>query len=195
MRGPATVFGGLAWLLLLLAASVAPAAARAPTGAGTITLAVSCATNPERTTITNNTGGTLSLTGFQLVSVSNRRPGVPPIRLSGTVALGASREFIYEDDDPNEGARLGTPYGTLTVLCRAGSGILPVDPGATIPTVTPTVTPTSTALVPPLTPPLPGLPNTGMGGASSPRGAIGPALLLAPLAFRCCRGARRRIHD
>lgn len=179
---------------------------------GTITLTLDCNGNPERTTITNGTDTVLDLSGFAVTSLVNPRQGVEPFRLSGTLAPGAAityqtgsaatggnvptRQSIYVNTDPSEGARLTTPYGDLTVLCRAGTGSLGVTsapvPTATImptatamptarpiqtavPTVAPTATvvPTATAIAP-----MPGLPNTGGGGGTSPSGPLA-ALLVA----------------
>ncbi len=139
---------------LLLAIGLAvPAAAQT----GTIAVSVSCGSNPERTTITNNTNQALNLSGFTLSSINDPRSN-EPFALSGTVAAGASvtfqtgtgatanvltNQFIYDNEAANEGARLGTPFGTLTVLCSAGSNSLQL-PGATTTPTTPTPAATAT---------------------------------------------------
>ncbi len=133
---------------------------------GTITLTIQCGGNPERTTVTNNTDATLDLAGSTITSLVSPRQGVEPFALSGTLAQGASktyetgsaatnnvptRQSIYTNTDPNEGARLSGPYGSVSVLCSAGSGSLvvtqpaPTATATTAPTATATMTPTMTA--------------------------------------------------
>ncbi len=128
---------------------------------GTIALTVQCTGNPERTTVTNNTDTALDLAGSSITSLVSPRQGVEPFALSGTLAPGASRTYetgsaatsnvptrqsIYTNTDPNEGARLSGPYGSVSVLCSAGSGSLAVtQPTATpSPTAQPTATMTTT---------------------------------------------------
>lgn len=128
---------------------------------GSIALTIQCRTTPERTTITNNTDQALNLSGYRLTSLVLPR-GEEPLALSGTVAPGGSLTFetgggagqgltgapIYNNDDPNEGARLTTPFGALTVLCGVtgtNSGTLPVA----APQPTATAPPAATATAPP----------------------------------------------
>lgn len=126
--------------------------------AGTIRLSISCATNPETTTLTNNTDTTLNLAGFAFSTLVNPRQGIEPISFSGTLAPQASatistgsnapagsrtQQSIYNNEAGGEGARLATPYGNLTVLCSAGSGELTVT-DTTITTTPTTVTTTPT---------------------------------------------------
>jgi hypothetical protein len=119
---------------------------------GSITLAISCYTNPELTTITNNTDQLLPLGSVKLGSLYQPRndepftlgntsvlnPGASITYQSGSgstptsTSPGLSSEPIYNNEAAGEGAILTTPYGTLTVLCSAGSGTLAVNsPGQT----------------------------------------------------------------
>jgi hypothetical protein len=145
---------------------------------GTIRVAVDCKSDPERTIILNNTSQAISLDGWSLASLSRPIAGVEPFVLSGTLQPRASQivltgtgapagqtQLIYDDVDPSEGVRLRTPYGTLNVLCTAGSGELAISALAT-PPPSPTVTPTPTS-------------TAGLAGSqlwlSSPPGVAGAA--------------------
>lgn len=197
--------------------------------AGNIGLTIQCNTTPETTRVTNDTDEALNLAQFRLDTLVADSPG-EPFALSGTLApgqvatfqsgggagTGITGAFIYNNDDPNEGARLITPFGDLTVLCSAGSGILtvggatPTPPTPTVPAATPTtgatMTPRATAAAtmtatiaptraasPTATAPMPGLPNTGGGGATG-GGLMVAALvaLVATLAGGGALAARRR---
>jgi hypothetical protein len=127
---------------------IAPAAA----ATGSITLTISCYTNPERSTITNNTDQVLPLGQVRLASLHQPRSD-EPFTLGNTSVLSPgqaitfqtgsasapsadsprlSSEAIYNNEEQSEGARLETPYGTLTVLCSVGSGTLTIStPGET----------------------------------------------------------------
>jgi hypothetical protein len=136
-----------------IALPLAPFASTA-TGAatGSISLAISCFSSPERSTITNNTDQILPLGQVRLGSLYQPRAGEPytlgntSVLLPGqaiTFQTGPNSEpgpdsprltdaAIYSNDAASEGARLETPYGILTVLCSAGSGTLAVSaPGET----------------------------------------------------------------
>src|SRR5918998_1014752 len=84
------------------------------------------------------------------------RSGTLPPGQSRTYRTGSGTETglggspIYDDDEPTEGARLTTPYGTLEVLCSEVIGVLGVGEAAQ-PTVEPSptvVTPTTAAATP-----------------------------------------------
>jgi hypothetical protein len=135
---------------------------------GQILLTISCDSRPERTTISNLTNETLNFTGWTL-GTRVRPRGNEPFALSGTLAPGAQVTYetgpdaipgrltlaevkIYDADDPQEGAILETPYGTLQVLCLVKAGSLRVGsqetPIATTPaaaTATLTAAPSATA--------------------------------------------------
>lgn len=191
--------------------------------AGNIGLTIQCNATPETTRVTNNTDEGLNLAQFRLDTLVADSPG-EPFPLSGTLAPGQSAifqsgggagtgitgAFIYNNDDPNEGARLITPFGDLTVLCSVGSGILTVADTATTTTtttarattttsaVTTTTAPaattttttraatTTTAAAPmttttTATTPMPGLPNTGGGGMAGGGTSTLPLAALAAL--------------
>lgn len=125
---------------------------------GTITLTVQCGGDPERTTITNNTDAALDLAQFTITSLVSARQGAERLPLSGILAPGTAKTFesgsaaannvvtrqsIYVGTDPNEGARLATPYGPIEVLCSVGSRSLAVTD--LVPTATVTMTSTAGA--------------------------------------------------
>lgn len=133
-------------LLVLMAtwALVVPAT-RAQTGS--IVLSVDCFATPETTRITNNTDQPLDLSRFTLTSLNDPRPN-EPFTLSGTLQPGESatftsgqgatgnvltEQFIYDNEAPDEGAGLSTPFGLLTVRCRPGSGSLVLARGVGVP--------------------------------------------------------------
>src|SRR5215210_9116409 len=111
---------------------------------GTITLTVDCDADPEQTTLTNTTDQPLNVGAWRLASLYQPREGESYQLTAGPLAPGESRtywtgegaptgtpltltrQFIYENDAPSEGAGLTTPYGTLNVLCSQGTGTLQV---------------------------------------------------------------------
>ncbi len=161
--------------LAVLCLGTAPAATRAAAAAtprGSITMRINCVPRDNSVQIFNDTDEVLDLRAWAVASLS--RPGPDePIALNGTVAPGGGATFfsgasktrvlighdIFKPDQPGEGARLTTPYGTLDVLCTVGRGTLTLGT-------------------------LPGLPNTGGGGAAriSQPGAALP-IILAFLVF------------
>ncbi len=182
--------------------------------AGTITLDVQCNAGPdlERTTITNNTDTSLNLSAFRVGSLYQPRSD-EPLPLSGSLAPGQSRTFetgrnastnvlsqrtIYENVNPTEGARLTTPFGSVEVLCSAGSTSLRVMQSGTTTTTTTTMrtatttttatmvtgTRTTTAMT------SPALPRTGGGGgaggamAATLLGLVGLSLVTGAVALR-----------
>lgn len=177
-RNVVLVAGALAIVLATVVAGFA-AGTGVMAQTGTIALTVQCSGNPELTTIGNNTDQPLNLAGFLLTSIDQPRPGVEPFTLSGTLAPNTSviyrtgsnapagdpttltRQSIYDNTAPNEGARLTTPFGTLEVLCSVGAGALPVTGGQPLPTMAPTptvvatLTPAPTATIPATVPPAP----------------------------------------
>jgi hypothetical protein len=180
---------------------------------GSFTLAVDCASSPERTTLTNNTDGPFNLNNFALGSLFAPGPN-EPFRLSGILPSGESRIFetgpgatanrlsdeeIYDDTAPREGVRLtgfGTPLETLcsaraiTRAWRADPPAQPVSPPA-VASPTLTAAPTATAVVP-------SLPSAGAGGfARTPPlldPSLGPALLLVSLLASTYLMRRRGRH-
>lgn len=167
---------------------------------GTITLTVQCGGNPERTTVTNNTDAPLDLAGSTIASLVNPRQGVEPFPLSGTLAPGAAttyetgpaatgnvptRQSIYVDNTPGEGARLTTPYGSVSVLCSAGTGSLAVV-AAPAPTATVGQTPTATMTLAPTAPAVATTAPTGTmpapGATSTPAPTMTPRPTVAPTA-------------
>ena len=196
---------------------------------GTITLTVDCDADPERTTITNTTDQPLNVGAFRLASLYQPRQGESYQLTAGPLAPGESRtyltgegaptgtpltltrQFIYENDAPSEGAGLTTPYGTLNVLCSQGTGTLQVrQPVQVTPTPVPAgAIPTATAVPPPATgdtirlgtpvggprptaapSAAPGLPATGGGGGAG--GAPVLVLLGAGVAGVIAVGTVRR---
>ena len=144
MRVPSAIFRRLAAVLLALVTVWPGAAATATAQIGSIALAIECAADPERTTVRNDTDQPLTLGALRLGSLDQPRsnepftlPGgvLPPggaiTYLTGEAApegtLTLTRQSIYDNASPGEGARLTTPFGTLTVLCSAGSGSLTVS--------------------------------------------------------------------
>lgn len=136
-----STFVAVAVLVLLAAYAVSASAGYAQTGS--ITVTVDCFGTPETTRITNNTDQTLDLSRFSLTSLDQPRPN-EPFALSGTLRPGESavfttgqgatgnvltEQFIYDNEAPNEGLRLNTPFGALTVLCRPGTGSLALARG------------------------------------------------------------------
>lgn len=133
---------------------------------GSIGLTVQCTGSPERTTLTNNTDTTLRLSQLDLGTIYQPRTNEPFVLSIGgaTLAPGASitfysgtnapdprltGQFIYDDTDPSEGARLSTPYGALTVSCAAASGTLAVNiPPSPAPSPSPSPSPGTFADVP-----------------------------------------------
>ncbi len=133
--------------VLLVGAAPASAALR-----GSITMRVYCIPKYNSVQIFNDTDEGLDLRTWTVASLV--RPGPDePIALKGFIVPGSGLTFfsgagkdyvlighdIFQPDQPGEGARLTTPYGTLDVLCSTGRGTLTLTP-------------------------LPGLPNTGGGG-------------------------------
>ena len=162
---------------------------------GAIGLTVECDATPEVTTILNDTDQPLDLAQFALGSLSQPR-AEEPFTLSGTLPAGQSRTYrtgsgtetglggspIYDDDEPTEGARLMTPYGTLEVLCSEVIGTLIVGQEAQ-PTATPSptgATSTATAETPTPTEVAP----TATPAAPSPTVAVPTATGVAPTATR-----------
>ena len=153
--------GSLTLATLLLVGGFAAGVRDAAAISGTIELRISCGTNPERSTVTNRTDTPLDLSAFTLGGLFDPRAG-DPYRLRGTLGVGQAtsfetgtgavegapatlaRVFIYNDEVNNEGGRLTTPYGSLSVLCSVGSDVLtvstPAAPTATQPSA-PTATP------------------------------------------------------
>jgi hypothetical protein len=137
----------------VLAVAVLVSSAALPVGAqnGVISLGVDCYANPERTTVTNSTDAFLDLGTFRLASLDQPRANEPFTLPGGSLPPGGSityltgeaapvgtltltRQFIYDNEAANEGARLITPFGTLDLLCSARAGGLrvgtPPPPGS-----------------------------------------------------------------
>lgn len=186
----------LATAMLMLAVGLGGWGANTAAQTGSIALTVQCTGNPEQTTITNNTDADLPLGQFTLRSLFQPREGesyalgttlrlAPGGRITfitgtgGTPSAETPRltgQFIYEDNEPTEGARLTTPYGTLDVLCSTQSGSLAVNVQPPSPTPTP---PTSTP-VPPMPTPTPTIATTPMPTATvMPATAVPTATLPA----------------
>jgi hypothetical protein len=116
-------------LTLLLHGLVA--VAPAPTGAaGTVAVVVSCATNPERVTVRNNTSGAIRVTA---VGSIYQPYSSEPYAVSRALAKGAAitfqsgaaassnvltRKYLFNNDvGTAEGARVRTTAGTFADRC------------------------------------------------------------------------------
>ncbi len=158
--------------LAVLCLGIVPATTAAPAAAmprGSITMRINCVPQYNSVQVFNDTDQDLDLRTWTVTSLY--RPGPDePITLNGTVAPGGGATFfsgasktrvlidhdLFKPDQPGEGARLVTPYGTLDVLCAAGRGTLTLST-------------------------LPGLPNTGGGAARAAHTAAAPPVALALL--------------
>lgn len=162
-------------LTVLFATTVTPlAAANEPDG--TIAMTIGCQPGNNWVVIYNRTNHIIQLAGWTLGSIYQPGPNEPFILPSIGILPGGQTPFfngaaktqvltgkdIFQNH-PTEGARLVTFYGTLEVLCSAGTGSLPV-------------------------PILPGVPKTGGGYAANTSWSgwsvvlvlVTGALLLAP---------------
>ena len=127
---------------------------------GSISLTISCFDDPEVISIFNATDEPLSLSGFTLSSIDDPQDD-QDFALSGTVQPGSAirfesgnaatgnvltTRFIFDNQNPNEGVILTTPFGTLNVLCSAMTGTLVVGttPAPTATSTTAPVAPTAT---------------------------------------------------
>ncbi len=160
--------------LAVLCLGTTPATTATPAAAmprGSITMRIYCVPKYNSVQIFDDTDQELDLRTWTVTSLS--RPGPDePIALNGTVAPGGGATFfsgasktrvlidhdLFKPDQPGEGARLITPYGTLDVLCTAGRATLTLGT-------------------------LPGLPNTGGGAARAAQAATAPPVALALLVF------------
>lgn len=119
-------------IVLILAALLAPAAlaARPAESAPAVGVTVSCATNPERTTVRNNTGSTIRVQRigslYQPLAAEpyaigrNIGPGgvVTFQSGSGATANVITKQFIYNNDvGSTEGARVKTSIGRFIDRC------------------------------------------------------------------------------
>lgn len=144
-----------------------------------ITMEIGCQPNNNTVRIINHTDRYLSLEGWTLSSLAQPGPYEPyslhdpAIQPEGWAYFlnGASKDRVLGGirfkELPNEGARLGTPYGTLDVLCSNGVGSLPVTF-------------------------IPGMPNTGAGGAQEKLSSWWLILPIGFMAMLLVRGTRQR---
>lgn len=169
--------------LCLAATPGATATSAATTPQGSISMQIYCIPKANSVQVFNDTDQVLDLRTWTVASLYQPGPD-EPIALNGAIVPGSGATFfsgagkdrvlighdIFQSGQPGEGARLTTPYGTLDVLCTAGRGTLTLGT-------------------------LPGLPNTGGGGAArAPYLEAAPPAALALLVFAggCLAGIRRR---
>jgi hypothetical protein len=124
----------LSVIVVLVLACLVPISASANTTSAPakVIVVAGCYSNPERTTITNRTGKAITVLGVgTLYKPRSNEPfgrrqslanGASITFLSGSAASKASpltltRQFIYNDDIRDEGARVSTSVGTFTDLC------------------------------------------------------------------------------
>ncbi len=185
--------------------SPAPAAAQQTS----LTIAVSCATDPEQVTITNNLATTLNVVQIgslddpgteEVVSLPNSGlPSQVPVGQSITYTAGSDatgnvlvRENIFDDEEDDEGVRVSIgPEGitgqtgpqTFDVLCREGSRTFTFGAGTTA-TATRTTPAAATATrattgTTTTTTAMPSMPSSGAGGG---RGTAVPGAAFVLLA-------------
>ena len=93
MRVHARILIGVLAALLVTGTSWSFLADNAAAISGTITLTITCATSPERTTVGNKTDETLDLGRFTLLSTFEPLANVEPLRLTGSLAPNETRTF------------------------------------------------------------------------------------------------------
>lgn len=120
-------------LVALCLGTVLPATAAGAAPRGSISMQIYCIPKANSVQIFNDTDEELDLQTWTVASLYQPGPD-EPIALNGSVSPGGAATFfsgasktrvlighdIFQPDQPNEGARLTTPYGTLDVLCSAG---------------------------------------------------------------------------
>lgn len=160
---------------------------------GTLDLSVDCYSDPEVTTIVNNTQRRFLVDGWTIGSIYQPRPN-EPFLLRGVLEPGATFSFqtgrgappsqgqhIYENDAPDEGVRLTTEFGVMEVLCSEGRFAFQLG-----------------VLMAPAADGFPRMPRTGQGSGKVDHGGLlslaiisGTLLLVAGFARRGCRAAER----
>jgi hypothetical protein len=112
----------------------------------TVTLAIDCRAIPETTSIRNDTSSTIVVQSILSSWEPGLRPGVTPTEVflvnhavpggeivtffsgPGSPSPSLSQQFIYDDDQPLEGASVGTNMRALSVSCADGSVTVPLVP-------------------------------------------------------------------
>jgi hypothetical protein len=113
-----------------------------------VTVLVSCAVTPEKTTILNNLSQPITVNTITSLhdpranepfTVNTQVPAGGAVTFSsgtGAPSPALTQQFIYDDDAANEGTQVMTSVGSFTVLCSQGS-VTRTAPGQT---PTPTTT-------------------------------------------------------